>query len=81
MRREIIDYLHSRPDLKFFMREQPKWYRDLSRNPMLLEVMVKEADVFFGRTFGQRIDKFHNQVKTVGLMMDFLSMMGKGEDL
>ncbi|MCQ6265668.1 YlbE-like family protein [Fictibacillus sp. WQ 8-8] len=81
MRREIIDYLNTRPDLKFFIREQPRWYRDLSRNPLLLEVMESEANVFFGRTFGQRIDKFHNQVKTVGLMIDFLSMIGKGEDL
>ncbi|MGC4375516.1 YlbE-like family protein [Fictibacillus sp. Mic-4] len=77
MRREIIEYLSTRPDLKYFMREQPNWYRELTRNPASIEKLEEDAKVFFGRTFGQRIDRFHQQVKGLSLLLDFIGMMGE----
>lgn len=33
MRKEIIDFINRNQELKQFIREQPQWYRTLSRYP------------------------------------------------
>jgi hypothetical protein len=79
VRREIQDYLNARPDLKYFIREKPEWYRKLSRNPFSINELEESAKVFYGRTFGQRVDRFHNQLQNFGLLMELISMMGEEE--
>ncbi|MDR7072122.1 YlbE-like family protein [Fictibacillus barbaricus] len=77
MRREILEYLNTRPDLKYFIREKPEWYRKLSRNPFTVSELEENAKVFYGRTFGQRVDRFHQQVQNFGLLMELISVMGE----
>jgi YlbE-like protein len=83
VRREIQDYLNTRPDLKYYIREKPEWYRKLSRNPFSVAELEEAAKVFYGRTFGQRVDRFHQQLQNFGLLMELISMMGedKPEDV
>ncbi|MFC7372048.1 YlbE-like family protein [Fictibacillus iocasae] len=76
MRQEILHYLNTRPDLKFFIRERPEWYRTLSRNPGSMQELEEQAKVFFGKTFGQRVDRFHQQLKSIGLLMELLGEAG-----
>ncbi|MBY6036218.1 YlbE-like family protein [Fictibacillus nanhaiensis] len=76
MRREIQEYLNTRPDLKYYIREKPEWYRKLSRNPFSVSELEEGAKVFYGRTFGQRVDRFHQQVQNFGLLMELISVMG-----
>ncbi|WNB90517.1 YlbE-like family protein [Bacillus sp. NEB1478] len=77
MRRDILEYLNTRPDLKYFIREKPEWYRKLSRNPFSVAELEEESKVFYGRTFGQRVDRFHQQVQNFGLLMELISVMGE----
>lgn len=77
MRREIQDYLNTRPDLKYYIREKPEWYRKLSRNPFSVAELEEGAKVFYGRTFGQRVDRFHQQLQNFGLLMELISVMGE----
>ncbi len=76
VRREILEYLNTRPDLKYYIREKPEWYRKLSRNPFSVSELEEGAKVFYGRTFGQRVDRFHQQVQNFGLLMELISVMG-----
>ncbi|MCF6136982.1 YlbE-like family protein [Pseudalkalibacillus berkeleyi] len=69
MRREIIDYLDQRPDLKYMIREQPDWYRKLSRNPASIQELDEEAKTFYGQTFGQRIDKLSGQIESISRLV------------
>lgn len=80
MRREIQDYLNTRPDLKYYIREKPEWYRTLSRNPFAMAELEEGAKVFYGRTFGQRVDRFHQQLQNFGLLMELISVMGETSD-
>ncbi|WP_257350582.1 YlbE-like family protein [Pseudalkalibacillus decolorationis] len=64
MRKEIIDYLEQRPDLKYIIREQPQWYRKLSRDPLAIQELEKESKYFYGKTFGQKVDRLHEQIDT-----------------
>ncbi|OOE12055.1 YlbE-like family protein [Fictibacillus arsenicus] len=80
MRREIQDYLNTRPDLKYYIREKPEWYRKLSRNPFSVAELEESAKVFYGRTFGQRVDRFHQQLQNFGLLMELISVMGETSD-
>ncbi len=77
VRREIQDYLNTRPDLKYYIREKPEWYRKLTRNPFSVAELEESAKVFYGRTFGQRVDRFHQQLQNFGLLMELISVMGE----
>jgi YlbE-like protein len=80
VRREIQDYLNTRPDLKYYIREKPEWYRKLSRNPFSVAELEESSKVFYGRTFGQRVDRFHQQLQNFGLLMELISVMGETSD-
>ncbi|WP_349410382.1 YlbE-like family protein [Pseudalkalibacillus sp. SCS-8] len=70
MRKEVIEYLDQRPDLKFIIREQPEWYRKLSRNPASLQELETEAKYFYGQTFGQKVDRLHGQIESISRLME-----------
>ncbi|GGL44923.1 hypothetical protein GCM10007968_06220 [Sporolactobacillus putidus] len=58
------------------MRLHPEWYRRLSRSPQDLAGLKHEADFYFGRTFGQRLDRLNNQANMLLLMMSVAQAMG-----
>lgn len=69
MRREVQQYLRSRPDLSFFVRMNPAWYRRLSRSPYQWAELEQEAKVFYGKTFSQKAERFSQQLKTANFML------------
>ncbi|WP_017727174.1 YlbE-like family protein [Halalkalibacterium ligniniphilum] len=72
MRREIVQAMITQPELRRFVRQHPIWYRRLSRDPSLLAEMEKEANLFYGRTFSQRVEKFQ---QNLGLAMMLVEML------
>ncbi|WLD95038.1 YlbE-like family protein [Alkalihalobacillus sp. AL-G] len=64
MRKEVMDYLEQRPELRYIVREQPQWYRKLSRDPAALQELENESKFFYGQTFGQKMDRLHEQIQT-----------------
>lgn len=76
MRREIQYYLANRPDLLTFVRENPFWYRILTRNPEKVYEIEEEAKIFYGRTFPQRIDRFKEQLDLVHMLFSLFQVMG-----
>jgi hypothetical protein len=73
MRRELQEFLNHRPDLKFMIRENPEWYRTLSRNPFAIQMLEESSNYFYGKTFGQQIDRLNEQLHSVSAMMSLLS--------
>lgn len=69
MRREVQQYLSSRPDLRFFVRMNPDWYKRLSRNPYQWSELEREAKVFYGQTFAQKAERLSQQLKAANLML------------
>ncbi|MFD1705769.1 YlbE-like family protein [Siminovitchia sediminis] len=72
MRTELIQYIYSKHDLKRFIREQPQWYRTLSRNPELLERFEIASSHYFEKTIPHRVQKFSQGVQMASMMMGML---------
>ncbi|TLS37655.1 YlbE-like family protein [Pseudalkalibacillus caeni] len=73
MRAELQQYLQFRRDLVLFLRNNPIWYRKLSRNPYLLSELEQESRVYYGQTFPQKIDKINNQMNMVNMLLQMLT--------
>jgi hypothetical protein len=75
MRKEIIDYLNSNVQLKQFVREQPIWYRKLSRSPQDLQLMEISSMHYYKKTFPHQVEKFSNGVQMASMMMSMFQAM------
>lgn len=74
MRPEIIRLLNENQELRTFIRQNPGWYRRLSRNPAEFQDLEKEANYFYGRTFPQRVERMQSNIGLAMMMMEMLKM-------
>ncbi|MBS4189098.1 YlbE-like family protein [Bacillus sp. FJAT-49705] len=75
MRREIIDYLERNQELQSFIREQPQWYRRLSRNPYDLQALEVTSLNYYRKTIPHKVEKFTNGVQMATMMMSMFQAM------
>lgn len=75
MRKEVLDYLDGRGELKQFLREQPQWYRKLSRNPFDLEAFEIASLHYYKRTIPHQVEKFSNGVQMASMMFHMFQSM------
>ncbi|WLV25663.1 YlbE-like family protein [Aciduricibacillus chroicocephali] len=68
--------LREQPELIRYVRMHPDWYRQLSRDPESFSKLEKEAKVFYGKTFPQRVERIGNQLQ----MLRLLAGMAKSLD-
>lgn len=79
MRREIQAYLAERPDLNYFIRMNPAWYRRLGRRPYDLRELEQEAKLFYGQTFAQKVDRFNEKIDMMNFAFGMLAMLSSNE--
>ncbi|MFC5712285.1 YlbE-like family protein [Thalassorhabdus alkalitolerans] len=72
MRQDVYSYVSSRPDLKAFIRFHPHWYRRLNRNPQRIMEFEKEANIYHGKTFPQRVEKMNHGLNMVMMLLNML---------
>jgi YlbE-like protein len=75
MREEVQEFLANRQDLVFFLRNQPVWYRRLSREPYALKEFEEASRTFYGQTFPQKVDRFQNQLNMVNMMLALMTQL------
>lgn len=75
MRQEIIDYLSQNAELQKFIREQPIWYRKLSRNPQDLQKLEISSLHYYKKTIPDQVNKFSQGVQMASMMMSMFQMM------
>lgn len=75
MRKDIIDYVSQNRELQKFIREQPTWYRRLSRNPHDLQALEIAALHYYQKTIPHRVEKFTNSVQMASMMMNMFQAM------
>ncbi|WNF35580.1 YlbE-like family protein [Bacillaceae bacterium IKA-2] len=75
MRQEIQLYLSQRRDVKQFVRNNPQWYRYLSRNPQSISELDEQVKYYYGKTFPQKLDRFQSNLNMA--MMLFNMARGK----
>lgn len=79
MRQELIQYIYSREDLKRFIREQPYWYRKLSREPHTLEQCEIACLNYFQKTIPHRVEKFAQGMQMASLMVSMFQSMNQSQ--
>lgn len=75
MRKEIMAFLDGKKDLKQFIREQPIWFRKLTRNPYDLQSLEVAALHFYKRTIPHQVEKFSNGVQMASMMFSMFQAM------
>ncbi|MFJ7728906.1 YlbE-like family protein [Neobacillus sp. NPDC097160] len=75
MRRDVLDYLERQKDLKQFVREQPQWYRKLSRNPYDLQALEVASLHYYKKTIPDQVEKFSNSVQMASMMYSMFQTM------
>ncbi|WP_369902911.1 YlbE-like family protein [Bacillus manliponensis] len=75
MRAEILEYIRADEDLERYIREQPYWYRKLSRNPDDKEAFELAAMQYLKKTIPDKVAKFQNQLSVASLMIDMFQYM------
>ncbi|PLR84087.1 hypothetical protein CVD25_12785 [Bacillus canaveralius] len=78
MRTELIEFLNSKKDLKEFVREQPQWYRLLTRNPYDVDKLEAAALDYYKKTIPHRVEKFSYGVQMASMMMHMFQAMKSG---
>lgn len=75
MRRDVLEYIERQKDLKQFLRDQPIWYRKLSRNPYDLQSLEIESLRYNKKTIPDKVDKFSNSVQMASMMYQMFQTM------
>lgn len=75
MRKDIIEQLRANKELMDFVRDQPQWYRKLSRDPRDLYSAQIAALHHYEKTIPHKVQKFTNSVQMASMMMHMFSSM------
>ncbi|MTH52605.1 hypothetical protein GKZ89_04230 [Bacillus mangrovi] len=75
MRKEIQDYIQSKPEITKFIREQPQWYRKLARNPKASEEMNLAMMHYYQKTIPHKVAQFSNSLQMASMMLGMFSSM------
>ncbi|MFS8629872.1 MAG: YlbE-like family protein [Bacillales bacterium] len=75
MRMEVAGYIFQQPLLRQYLRENPQWYRKLSRDPARLQQFEICAMHYFKRTIPDQIEKFSNGVQMASMLLGLFQAM------
>jgi hypothetical protein len=72
MRPEVYHYIQTNQTLKRFLREQPIWYRKLSRNPNQLKAFENSSLYYYKKTVPHQIERLTNSLQMASMMFQLL---------
>jgi hypothetical protein len=75
MRKEVVQYIKSKTLLQKFIREQPRWYRTLSRHPNELQAFELAALHYYEQTLPHKVEKIANSLEMASLMLHMFQAM------
>ncbi|PMC38319.1 hypothetical protein CJ195_07560 [Bacillus sp. UMB0899] len=75
MRKDVQEYIRANEERIKFIREQPHWYRKLSRNPDELDSMELNMMNYYQKTIPHRVQQFHNSVQMASMMIAMFQSM------
>jgi len=72
MRKNVQEFIKSKAILRNYLREQPRWYRTLTRNPQDLQRFEFAALQYYHQTIPDKIEKITNSIELASLMVYML---------
>jgi len=79
MRKDTLEYLESKGKLKQFVRENPHWYRKLTRNPKDLNTVELATKNYFKQSIPFKVEKISDSIQFASMMMEMYKAMNKGD--
>ncbi len=79
MRKEVSNYIAQNKDLQRFIREQPRWYRSLSRNPTQIDSLEIASLHYHKNTIPHKVEKFTTGVQMASMMMGMFQAMNSNQ--
>jgi hypothetical protein len=72
----IYAYLQENPKMLDFIRQQPIWYRYLSRDgASRIPELEKEAKRFHGQTWSGRLNRMNEQVQMASMLINVANIL------
>jgi len=75
MRKDVYSYLEQNKELQSFIREQPIWYRKLTRDPSQIQVMEIAALHYYKKTIPHQVEKITYGVQMASMMISMFQAM------
>lgn len=75
MRTEVVQHIRSDKDLQRYIREQPYWYRKLSRDPGLMDQFEVASIHYFKKTIPHHVERFSQGVQMASMMMGMMQSL------
>jgi hypothetical protein len=75
MRKEIQEHIRAKKERQTFIREQPQWFRKLSRNPNDLDSLEIEMMNYYQKTIPHKVQQFSNSVQMAQMMIAMFQTM------
>lgn len=79
MRQETYEYLKSKKQLRAFVRENPIWYRKLTRNPRDYQYLENEAKVYYKQSFPHKVQKINQSLEMASFMLQMYQGMRQSD--
>ncbi|MEH7382399.1 YlbE-like family protein [Bacillus sp. JJ1533] len=79
MRQETYEYLKSKKQLRAFVRQNPIWYRTLTRNPRDLQSLEYEAKAYFKQTIPHKVQKINQSLEMASFMLQMYQGMRQSD--
>ncbi len=75
MRADLMAYIRSDKLLHEYVREDPRWYRKLSRNPELIDECKRLEIHYHQRAIPQKVAKWNQNVQMASMMLEMFKQM------
>ncbi|KKI93761.1 hypothetical protein WQ54_01535 [Bacillus sp. SA1-12] len=75
MRKEVQEHIRANKERQNFLREQPIWFRKLSRNPTDLESLELNMMNYYQKTIPHKVQQFSNSVQMASMMIAMFHSM------
>ncbi|WP_044893881.1 YlbE-like family protein [Bacillus alveayuensis] len=79
MRKEVQQYVQAKPILQKFIREQPRWYRQLARQPGDLQSFELAALHYYQQTIPHKVEKITSTLEMASFMLHILRSMRQND--
>jgi heme oxygenase len=79
MRIEILEILRTNEEYRKYIREQPYWYRKLSRNPSSISEFDLSSKEYFKRTIPHKVASFSQQLQMASMMINMFQAMREND--
>ncbi|WP_010282736.1 YlbE-like family protein [Bacillus timonensis] len=79
MRQETYEYLKTKKHLHTFVRQNPIWYRKLSRHPRAFQILENEAKVYYKQTIPHKVQKLNQSLEMASFMLQMYQGMRQSD--